>query len=253
MSAMALTTRILRCLQTLWRRMGLGAALLLLAACRPCARRQPQPPPQSFAFYYGTDIPWESLGAFDVAVVEPGNVSPAGWPHRLNPDTTVAAYISVGEVHPTRSYFTQVRPEWRLGENTAWGSIVVDQAAPGWNAFYLAQVIKPLWDQGFRAFFLDTLDSFQLTAKTPEAQQRQIAGLVSLVREIKRAYPTPNSSSTAGLKSCRRCTRWPGPSRPNPCSRAGTRASRNTAPCRRPTATGCWPSCAAAQTSTSCR
>jgi uncharacterized protein (TIGR01370 family) len=124
-----------------------------------------------------------------VAVVEPGNVTPAGWSHRLNPGTTVAAYISVGEVHPTRSYFTQVRPEWRLGENTAWGSIVVDQAAPGWNAFYLAQVIKPLWDRGFRAFFLDTLDSFKLTAKTPEAQQRQIAGLVSLVREIKRAYP----------------------------------------------------------------
>ncbi len=189
MSAMALTQRFLRCLQTLWRRMGLGAALLLLAVHAAPVRAATAPPPQSFAFYYGTDIPWESLGAFDVAVVEPGNVSPAGWPHRLNPGTTVAAYISVGEVHPTRSYFTQVRPEWRLGENTAWGSIVVDQAAPGWNAFYLAQVIKPLWDQGFRAFFLDTLDSFNLTAKTPEARQRQVAGLVSLVREIKRAYP----------------------------------------------------------------
>lgn len=121
----------------------------------------------SFAFYYGTDIPWESLGAFDVAVVEPGNVGPTGWLHRLNPATTVAAYIAVGEVHPTRAYFKQMRPEWKLGENKAWGSIVVDQAAPGWSAFYVAQVIKPLWDTGYRAFFLDTLDSFTLVAKTP--------------------------------------------------------------------------------------
>ena len=27
-----------------------------------------------FSFYYGPDIPWEALGAFDVAVVEPGHV-----------------------------------------------------------------------------------------------------------------------------------------------------------------------------------
>ena len=143
----------------------------------------------SFAFYYGTDIPWESLGAFDVAVVEPDNVGSAGWAHRLNPGTTVAAYIAVGEVHPTRAYFQQMKPEWKLGENKAWGSIVVDQAALGWSAFYVAQVIKPLWDTGYRAFFLDTLDSFTLVAKTPEAQARQIAGMVALIKAIKRAYP----------------------------------------------------------------
>lgn len=143
----------------------------------------------TFAFYYGTDIPWESLGAFDVAVVEPGNVGPAGWSHRLNPATTVAAYIAVGEVHPTRAYFKQMRPEWKLGENKAWGSIVVDQAAPGWSAFYVAQVIKPLWDTGYRAFFLDTLDSFTLVAKTPAAQAQQIAGMTALIQAIKRAYP----------------------------------------------------------------
>ncbi len=146
-------------------------------------------PVPSFAFYYGRDIPWETLGGFDVAVVEPGHVGAAGWGHRLNPNTMVAAYIAVGEVHPTRPYFDQMRPEWKLGENKDWGSIVVDQAAPGWSAFYLAQVIKPLWLQGYRAFFLDTLDSFYLIAKTPEAQKKQIAGMVNLVREIKRAYP----------------------------------------------------------------
>ena len=166
------------------RRLAAAIAMLFVAASAHNAWATP-----SFAFYYGKDIPWESLGAFDVAVVEPGNVEPAGWSHRLNSGTTVAAYIAVGEVHPTRGYFKAMRPEWKLGENAAWGSIVVDQAAPGWSAFYLAQVIKPLWDQGFRAFFLDTLDSFYLVATTPEAQQKQIAGMARLVQDIKRAYP----------------------------------------------------------------
>ena len=159
-------------------------ALFFVATSAQIAYAKP-----SFAFYYGKDIPWEALGAFDVAVVEPGNVGVNGWGHRLNPGTTVAAYIAVGEVHPTRAYFKLLKPEWKLGENAAWGSIVVDQAAPGWSAFYLAQVIKPLWDQGYRAFFLDTLDSFYLVAKTTEARQQQIAGMANLVKDIKRAYP----------------------------------------------------------------
>ena len=178
---------IRRTLARALHRIATSFALIFAAAGAPAAGPAPGAP--TFAFYYGRDIPWEALGGFDVAVVEPGHVSAAGWSHRLNPNTTVAAYIAVGEVHPSRPYFNQMRPAWKLGENKDWGSIVVDQSAAGWSAFYLAQVIKPLWLQGYRAFFLDTLDSFYLVAKTPEAQKKQIAGMVNLVREIKRAYP----------------------------------------------------------------
>lgn len=147
----------------------------------------------SIAFYYAADVPWESLGAFDVAVVEPGHIKPLvtgpAWSHRLNPNTQVAAYISVGEVHPSRAYFSRMQPEWKLGENAAWKSIVVDQSAPTYAAFYIKEVIAPLWQEGYRAFFLDTLDSFYLVAKTPEAQAKQIAGMANLIREIKLAYP----------------------------------------------------------------
>ena len=167
----------------------IAACFALIVAAASAHAAAPATGIPTFAFYYGRDIPWEALGGFDVAVVEPGNVGAAGWRHRLNPNTKVAAYIAVGEVHPTRTYFKQMRPEWKLGENKDWGSIVVDQSAPGWSDFYVAQVIKPLWLQGYRAFFLDTLDSFYLVAKTPEAKEKQIAGMVNLVREIKRAYP----------------------------------------------------------------
>jgi polysaccharide biosynthesis protein PelA len=170
--------------------------LFLIAACATSAWAQAGVSvknPPSFAFFYGKDIPWESLGAFDIAVVEPGNVKPLptgpGWSHRLNPATQVAAYIAVGEVHPTRDYFKRMQNAWKLGENKDWGSIVVDQAAPGFKEFYIAEVIKPLWAQGYRAFFLDTLDSFYLVAKTPEAQAKQIEGMAQLIRAIKATYP----------------------------------------------------------------
>ena len=172
------------------------AATVMIAGCAPStwaeSMSKPVNPP-SFAFFYGKDIPWESLGAFDIAVVEPGHVTPLptgpGWSHRLNPATQVAAYIAIGEVHPTRAYFKKMRPEWTLGENKDWNSIVVDQAAPGWREFYLKEVIAPLWQQGYRAFFLDTLDSFHLVAKTPQAMAAQVDGMVQLVRAIKSAYP----------------------------------------------------------------
>jgi len=165
-------------------RQAFAFAIFLIAACAGLARATP-----SFAFYYGPDIPWESLGAFDVAVVEPGHVGASGWAHRLNPDTTVAAYVSVGEVHPGRGYFAALRPEWKLGTNAAWGSVVVDQAAPGWPAFYVDRVVKPLWEQGYRAFFLDTMDSFHLVAKTDATRDQQVRGLAAVVRAIKSAYP----------------------------------------------------------------
>ena len=178
-----------------WLRKYLALALLLVAQyihpTLTSAQNVAKQP--SFAFFYGKDIPWESLGAFDFAVVESDHIKPLvmgpGWVHRLNPNTQVAAYIAVGEVHPTRRYFKDMRPEWKLGENKDWGSIVVDQAAPGWRAFYVANVVKPLWDAGYKAFFLDTLDSFYLVAKTPEEQAKQIAGMAQLIKDIKAAYP----------------------------------------------------------------
>ncbi|MDO8276635.1 MAG: bifunctional glycoside hydrolase 114/ polysaccharide deacetylase family protein [Burkholderiaceae bacterium] len=166
----------------------LAVSLLLGTVCVGAQPSLPAPP-ASYAFYYDQDIPWETLGAFDTVVVEPDHAQQSAWMHRLNPGSTVAAYVSVGEIHPTRSYFAKVRPEWKLGANTAWGSIVIDQTATDWHAFYLREVIEPLWARGFRAFFLDTLDSFNLVAKTDEARSTQAAGLAGLIRAIKSAHP----------------------------------------------------------------
>lgn len=143
--------------------------------------------PLSVAVFYGANPPIDELQAFDVAVVEPEHVSDS----QLNAQrqTQLFAYVSVGEVAPHRSYFQKIPTSWRLGSNANWGSVVIDQSQSEWPAFYAEQVIKPLWDKGYRGFFLDTLDSYQLFAKSDEQRASQEAGMIAVVRELRQRFP----------------------------------------------------------------
>ncbi|MEB0134081.1 bifunctional glycoside hydrolase 114/ polysaccharide deacetylase family protein [Actimicrobium sp. CCC2.4] len=147
--------------------------------------------PPSVAFYYGAQAPLADLQAFDIAVVEPDFVSNPASRTRPTSDGAHAlfAYVSLGEVQPSRSYYQALPAGALRGDNAAWGSKVIDQAAPGWNEFFLTSVIAPLWQQGWRGFFLDTLDSYQLFATTDAERTRQQEAMVALLREFKRRYP----------------------------------------------------------------
>lgn len=139
------------------------------------------------AFFYGANPPWAELQAFDLVVVDPGHVPSPGVVALAH--TELAAYVAVGEVHPTRAYASKVPKAWLKGDNADWGSRVIDQSAADWPNFFATEVIEPLWQAGFRSFFLDTLDSYHLFAKTLEARAVQEAGLVRVIEAIKRAHP----------------------------------------------------------------
>ena len=160
----------------------LAAFLLLLAVAHAAAAPSAAP---SVAFFYGASPPLDELGAFDAVVLEPSHLAAAP----AAGSTTWFAYVSVGEVHPSRPYAADVPPAWRLGRNPAFDSIVVDQAQPDWPAFFAERVVRPLWDKGWRAFFLDTLDSYHLAAKTDAERARQEAGLVAVVRALRARFP----------------------------------------------------------------
>lgn len=160
----------------------LAAFLGIAAAAQP-----PSPSLPNIALYYGSAPPWDELAAFDVVVVEPGNVPD---PRALaGTKTELFAYVSIGEVHPTRSYFPALPESWKAGPNTAWGSIVVDQSQREWPRWIVEHAIRPLWQAGYRGFFLDTLDSYHLYAKTDSARAAQEAGLSRVVAEIRRTIP----------------------------------------------------------------
>lgn len=169
-----------------------GARLLAAALCAlgatPAARAvDASAPDPSVAFYYGTTPPIEMLARYDIAVLEPDSGFRPG-DHAL-PCTQWFAYASVGEITVQRPYYAALPQDWLLGHNQNWGSRVVDQSRAGWPAFFVRHVIDPLWARGYRGFFLDTLDSYQLVTATDAERARQRDGIVRVIRAIKASHP----------------------------------------------------------------
>ena len=122
------------------------------------------------AVYYGDKASLSELSLYDIAVVEPDHGYDPVRFRKQAPGSELYAYASVAEVQ-RRGYFQKIPAEWKMARNGAWRSIVVDQTPAQWPAFFADEVIAPLWDKGFRGFFLDTLDSYRLAERFDEAAQ----------------------------------------------------------------------------------
>lgn len=170
---------------------GAGRTASAATGAIPAATAASQTDTPSVAFYYASDIPVDELRAFDWVVIDPDHAlaqDPA-MPKAFGTQTLPLAYVSVGEVDPDRPYAAQIPAAWLAGTNAAWGSRVIDQTAEAWPAFLRDHVVGPLWRAGFRAFFLDTLDSYQLIAKTDAERQRQTQALAATLKSLVAAYP----------------------------------------------------------------
>ncbi|CAN7577779.1 endo alpha-1,4 polygalactosaminidase [Trinickia sp. LjRoot230] len=166
-----------------------GAAMMLPSArdARAEQRGSDAIPLNSVAFFYGETVPVERFAGFDVVVVEPDAAFDPNRYRSHGPQWF--AYVSVGEVTPDRAYYQAIPKRWLTGRNADWDATIVDQSASRWPAFFVKHVIAPLWQRGYRGFFLDTLDSYQIVAKTDPERARQQAGIVAVIRAIKARYP----------------------------------------------------------------
>lgn len=72
-----------------------------------------------------------------------------------------------------------------MGGNSVWGSEVIDLSVAAYPDFFATKVVGPQWQRGFRGFFLDTMDSYELYATTDAAQAQQQAGMVKVIQAIK--------------------------------------------------------------------
>ena len=145
------------------------------------------PGPFTIAFYYAALPPLDELQAFDIVVVEPDAVGVRPQLYKSN-HSELFAYVSVGEADPQRNFYARIQPEWLIGDNPAWNSKLVDLSNPAWRDFFLDQVVEPLWKAGYRGFFLDTLDSYQLV-KDKKRHPALESGLVQIIRSIKQRHP----------------------------------------------------------------
>jgi hypothetical protein len=158
-----------------WCTRGLAACLLPLAA-------QATP---AVALYYGHSTPLTEFRAFDMVVVEPDHGNSLSIPSL--PGTQMYAYVAVAEVQASRPYYADIPAHWKLARNGHWKSDVIDQTPPEWADFFSRRVIAPLWERGYRGFFLDTLDSYRLANSFDEKAQQQ--GLVRVIETLHQRFP----------------------------------------------------------------
>lgn len=110
---------------------GLWALLLLLTfSAAQSSRIETR---KSTAVYYGPDLPTDILAQYSRIIVEADNVKPHELQALRAKGGDVFAYLSVGEVSPTRKWFNQIQPTWVLGDNRIWDSKVMDLNAPAGN------------------------------------------------------------------------------------------------------------------------
>lgn len=139
------------------------------------------------AFFYGDPVPLHGFQQFNWVVVQPSS--------NFNPKLFQShhfssfAYVSVGEVTTHDVYYSKIPLQWKIGKNKAWKSDILDQSQVNWPNFFVEHVITPLWQKGYRGFFLDTLDSYQLVSKDSQFQKQQQLGLMQVIKKIKQQYP----------------------------------------------------------------
>lgn len=142
------------------------------------------------AFYYGREVP-ESRIDQDWIVLQPDQVDSGALGRLQARGTRPIAYLSVGEVAHSAAEHVQVREEWVIGHNAGWASDVLDIRRRDVQQWLVDSQAGAAWSQGYRGFFLDTLDSYRLAAIDDKALQEKAfqAALVSIVRQLDQRYP----------------------------------------------------------------
>ena len=171
---------------TSFRRCSCGIFIALLVNC--CIGHAKTVKQYSTAIFYGADLPLKMLAKYQRVILEPDNTTVEELVFLKKKGVSVYAYLSIGEVGSTRSWSNQLDKTWKLGVNKGWNSAVMDLNSQGWREYLIEQRMESLWQKGFRGFFLDTMDSYQLVAKTPSALKRQKQGMVKLIRKISSRF-----------------------------------------------------------------
>lgn len=148
------------------------------------------------AVYYGPQLP-SIFRLYRQVVVQPTYI----W--QFDPkqfDTSYRqsfAYVSVGEWDQRESIPNK---QWLLGMNKVWKSPIIDQSNIQWQKFIIDNIITKWWNQGYRGFYLDTLDSYYLITKDPAKIKQQQDGLIAIIKAIKKKYPDAQLILNRGIE-----------------------------------------------------
>ena len=141
--------------------------LTLEPSCRSLARERLDPI-REWACVYGAEADPKLLRSFDLLIIEPDSPPP------LSEYTGLTlAYLSLGEVNRSRSYFDRVP---KRAPNPSWpGAFRIDLENGVWHRMVLQEILPSL--QVYDGVFVDTVDS-------AADQKRE---MLDLLRDVRRA------------------------------------------------------------------
>ncbi len=150
----------------------------------------------SVGFYYGNGPLPSGFQDFDWVVVNPG---PERLPGTFKSHQTPFAYISVGETVPGNDAYHDLPSNCSMGTDSHWGGKIINLGDARCRAYLLHNVVDPVWQKGYHAFFLDTLDAYELVSKTPGALSAQRLGLIAFIKALKTAHPAAQLITNRGF------------------------------------------------------
>ena len=163
---------------------------------------------RDIVFYYGSRPPIEDLRHFDQIVIQPSQILPHEKAALLKLDSLVFAYVSFGEIARNSEDMPRIKTNWSIGVNPAWNSLVMNMNDSAWHEYLLEHHFDRLWRDGYRAFFLDTVDSYLIVTSEGKQREEQEAGLVALLAEVKRRFPGCKLILNRGFEVLDRASRY---------------------------------------------
>lgn len=107
----------------------------------------------------------------------------------------VIAYISLGEVNPSRKYFEEFKKIGFKGKNGNFGSYYNNLSDSRIKEKFLHEIVPELLSNGYDGLFLDTID-----AVAPYTDRREMeSDMVDLIKSIKISNPDKLLIQNAGL------------------------------------------------------
>ncbi len=143
---------------------------------------------KSAMVYYGSNLSYTMAGIHDYIITQPKSIDPYTPGFKLYKNK-IYVYVSIGEIDKTLPQYEKIKKEWIKAYNKAWQSDILDITNKEYQKFLFERFIEPLRQKGVRNFFFDTLDSYQIYAKTPQERQKCENALADFINTFHKRYP----------------------------------------------------------------
>lgn len=143
---------------------------------------------KSAIVFYADHISYPTVGIHDYIIVQPQNIDTNTHGFSIYKDK-MYAYVSILEVNKDTKEYKKIDPKWIIGENSSWNSAVLDIRNKDYQKFLFEEIIEIKIKEGHINFFFDTLDSYQMYAKTTEQSKEYEDALVEFISTFHKKFP----------------------------------------------------------------